>query len=399
MAVVVMLFAGIIYAWSIIKTPFEMYENGIIANTAQLGLNYTITVIFFCLGGFTAGLLSKHTSASLRFIMSALMLTTSLISSSLQIVTLPFTENYIQLYLSYGVLGGFGIGITFNTVISTVNGWFPDKRGVASGAMLMGFGVSMLIIGNLADLLGRAESIGWRSTYVILALTIGVIFLLAAVIIKPPPKDTVFPETKTNKRIKKAENSKNYTALEMIKRPSFFLIFIYITILASSGNAAISFAKEIMVDVGAKESFAVLAIGALGISNGSGRLTSGWLFDNLGLKRTQFISSIISILAPLTVVMAIITNSLVLCLFGLCLCGLSLGFAPTTSSVFASVFYGPKDFALNFGIFGLILIPAPFAAVLAGNVKAATGGFMPAFIVLTALTVVGFLVNLMIRKP
>jgi len=399
MAVIVMLFAGVIYAWSVIKTPFEMFDEGIIANAAQLGINYTITVICFCLGGFTAGLLSKHTSPSLRFLMSALMLVTSFISSSLQIVTLPFTENYLRLYVSYGVLGGFGIGIAFNTVISTVNAWYPDKRGFASGVMLMGFGVSMLVIGNIADILGRADSVGWRSTYIILAITIGVIFTIAAFIIKPPPKDLIFPEAKGKRKVREIKEVTDYTALEMIRRPSFILIFAYVAILASSGNAAISFAKEIMTDVGALESFAVTAVGALGISNGMGRLVCGWLFDNLGIKKTQLISSTVSILAPLTVVIAILLNSLIICLIGLCLCGLSLGFAPTTSSVFASVFYGPKNFAINFGIFGLVLIPAPFAAVLAGNVKASTGGFMPAFLVLTALTVAGFLINLAIRKP
>ena len=398
-AVFVMLFAGIIYAWSILKTPFEMFDEGILINAAHLGVNYTITVICFCLGGFTAGLLSKYTTTTLRFVMSALMLFTSFISSSLQIVTLPFTENYILLFMSYGVLGGLGIGFAFNTVVSTVNAWYPDKRGVASGAMFMGFGVSMLIIGSIADILGRAESVGWRSTYVILAIAIGVVFLAAAVVIKPPPKDTVFPETKINKAAGLTDAIKDYSAIEMIKRPSFILIFSYIAILASSGNAAISFAKEIMIDAGAREGFAVTAVGALGISNGVGRFASGWLFDNLGLKRTQFISSTISILAPLTVALAILANSLILCLIGLCLCGFSLGFAPTTGSVFASVFYGQKNFALNFGILGLVLIPAPFAAVLAGSIKASTGGFMPAFLILTALTVVGFVINLAIRKP
>jgi len=399
MAVIVMLFAGILYAWSILKTPFELFDGGILANAAHLGVNYTITVICFCLGGFIAGLLSKYTTATLRFLMSALMLFTSFLSSSLQIVTFPFTENYILLFMSYGVLGGLGIGFAFNTVISTVNAWYPDKRGVASGAMLMGFGVSMLMIGNIADILGRADSIGWRSTYVIIAIAIAVVFLAAAVVIKPPPKDTVFPEKKITKDSVPTETIKDYSAIEMIKRPSFILIFSYIAILASSGNAAISFAKEIMIDVGARESFAVTAVGTLGISNGVGRLASGWLFDKLGIRKTQLISSAISILAPLTVALAILTSSLILCLLGLSLCGLSLGFAPTTGSVFASVFYGQKNFALNFGILGLVLIPAPFAAVLAGSIKASTGGFMPAFLVLTALTIVGFFINLAIRKP
>jgi OFA family oxalate/formate antiporter-like MFS transporter len=398
-AVIVMLFAGIIYAWSITNAPFAQVSNGDVTNATQLGLNYTLTVVFFCIGGFAAGLISKHTTSSLRLILSAAMLFTSFMASSLQIVTLHYSGNYFLLYMTYGALGGLGIGIAYVTIISTVNMWYPDKRGFSSGVILMGFGLSLMIIGRVIDLLGNAESVGWRTTYVIIAIALGLVFLAAAIFIRPPPKDTVFPEPKPAKRDIVKEEAQDYTALEMIQHPSFILAFVYITILASTGSAAISFAKEIMLDVNASSSLAVTAVGMLGVANGLGRLTLGWLFDNQGLKKTQLISSVITILAPLTIVFALMANSVILGIIGICLCGFTYGFAPTTSSVFASEFYGQKNFPLNFSILTLILIPAPFAAMMAGGIKSSTGGFLYAFIILTALTIVGFFVNLAIRKP
>ena len=398
-AVIVMLFVGIIYAWSITKTPFEITVAGNIENDTQLGLNYTLSIIFFCLGGFAAGLISNQTSTALRFILSAFMLFTGYFSSSLMIVTIPYTENYFLLYMAYGMLGGLGTGLAFVTLVSTITAWFPDKRGFASGITLMGFGLSLLIVGRVVDLLGSSDSVGWRSTYVLIAIALGLILIIAAIIIKPPPRGALFPEVKPveEKDIKRGE--RDYTALEMIKRPSFILIFIYITILAASGSAAISFAKDIAMDAGAGESLAVTSVGMLGVSNGAGRLVSGWLFDKLGIRQTQLISSAILIFAPLTIVVALAANSAIICFIGLCLCGFSYGFAPTTSSVFASEFYGVKNFALNFSIMGLILIPAPFAAILAGAVKTMTGGFILAFIILTILTIVGFFVSLAIKRP
>ena len=398
-AVIVMLFAGIIYAWSITNTPFVQIRNGDVINATQLGLNYTLTIVFFCIGGFAAGLISKHTTSSLRFILSAAMLFTSFFASSLQIVTLQQSGNYFMLYMAYGVLGGLGIGIAYVTVISTVNMWYPDKRGFSSGIILMGFGLSLMIVGRVVDLLGSSESIGWRTTYVIIAIALGIVFLIAAIFIRPPPKDTVFPATKSTKKNSSKDAAKDYTALEMIKRPSFILAFIYITILASSGSAAISFAKEIMHDVNASDSLAVTTVGMLGVSNGLGRLALGWLFDKLELRKTQLISSATAILAPMTIVFALMTNSVILGIIGICLCGFTYGFAPTTCSVFASEYYGQKNFPLNFSILTLILIPAPFAAMMAGGIKSSTGGFLYAFIILTALTVVGFFVNLAIKKP
>ena len=398
-AVIVMLFAGIIYAWSITNTPFRQISDGVVINATQLGINYTLTIVFFCLGGFGAGLIAKRTTPALRLVLSAMMLFTSFLAASLQTVTLGYTENYFMLFLTYGVLGGLGIGMAYITIISTVNMWFPDKRGFSSGIMLMGFGLSLLVIGWLIDMLGNTESVGWRSTYVYIAIVLGLVFLVAAIFIRPPPKDAVFPSTKSDNADDNIKEQRNYTALEMVCRPSFYLIFIFVTILAASGSAAISFARDIVSDAGASEGFAVIAVGLLGISNGLGRLAIGWLYDKQGIRPTQLICSGVAIFAPLTVVMALMSNSLILGVLGLCLCGFSYGFAPTMNSVFASEFYGPKDFSLNFSILNLILIPAPFAAFLAGGIKASTGGFMTAFIILTALTIVGFFINLAIRKP
>jgi len=399
MGFVTLLFAGVIYAWSITKTPFMIMDGTVVENASQLGLNYTFSIIFFCLGAFGTGFISKQTTPRLRLVLSGLLIFSSFLISSLLIVTLPYTKFYFLLYMAYGMLGGLGIGMAYVTVISTVNMWYPDKRGFASGIMMMGFGVSLLVIGSAVDALGNLETVGWRSTYVILSIVIGLIFIAAAVVVKPPPQGAVFTSSKPAKEDNSENEVREYTALEMIKRPSFILIFIYIMILAMSGSAAISFAKDIVIDVGATETFTVMAVGMLGLANGFGRIASGWLFDKLGIRQTQFISSATAILAPLTVVMAIAANSLVLGVLGLCLCGFSYGFAPTTSSVFASEFYGLRNFPLNFGIMTLILVPASFASTLAGAIKSATGGFMLAFIVLSVLTAIGFVVSLMIRKP
>jgi OFA family oxalate/formate antiporter-like MFS transporter len=320
-------------------------------------------------------------------------------ASSLQIVTLEHSGNYFILYMAYGVLGGLGIGIAYVTVISTINMWYPDKKGFASGVTLMGFGLSLMVVGRLLDLLGNSENIGWRTTYVIIAIALGAVLLAAAFFINPPPKDAVFPESKSRLNNKKKESAKDYSALEMIKRPSFILAFVYITILASSGSATISFAKEIMFDVNASDGLAVTAIGMLGVSNGIGRLALGWLFDKLELRKTQLISGAVAVLAPLTIVFALMANSVILGIIGICLCGFTYGFAPTTCSVFASEFYGQKNFPLNFSILTLILIPAPFAAMMAGGIKSSTGGFLYAFIILTALTIIGFFINMAIKKP
>jgi len=393
-SVIVMLFAGIIYAWSILKTPF-VFGN----NFTQLGLTYTIALTFFCIGSVLSGLISKQSTSSLRLVLSAMLMFSGFFLSSFLIVPLRTTNNYTLLYMAYGVLGGMGMGMAYNTIISTMNMWYPDKRGFCSGLLITGFGLSALLLGRLLNAMGNSEAFGWNDTYIILAVTMGVVFIVAAALIKPPPRGASFPKPKKSKDKNQSVEPKDYTTSQMIKKPVFILIFIYATFLTATGSAAISFAGDIIKDVGAKGDVPVTIIGVIGVFNGIGRLTSGYMFDNIGIKKTQLISSTLAIIAPSTLVLALTSSSIPLGIAGLCLCGLSFGFAPTTCSVFASEYFGVKHFPLNFGILALILVPASFASALTGSIRADTGEFTMAFIIMAALALVGFVVNLGIKKP
>jgi len=392
--VIVMLFAGVIYSWSILKTPFIIGDN-----YSQLGLTYTIALISFCVGSVLSGLISKQSTSSLRLVLSAMLSFSGFFLSSFLIITLPETQNYTLLYMSYGVLGGTGMGIAYNTIISTMNTWYPDRRGFCSGLLITGFGLSVLIIGRVIDIMGHSEAFGWESTYILLAVAMGVVFIVAAAVIKLPPRGLNITVSKKSKVKTRAEEAKDFTTLQMIRKPVFILIFVYTTFITATGSAAIGFAGDIIKDIGAKGDTVVTVIGLVGVSNGLGRLSSGFLFDNIGIKKTQFVSSIIAVLAPCTVIFALMTGFVTVGIVGLCLCGLSLGFAPTTCSVFASEYFGAKYFPLNFGIMALILIPASFASALAGSVRAETGEFTMAFIILAGLALIGFAVNLGIKKP
>ena len=99
------------------------------------------------------------------------------------------------------VLGGLGIGISYIVIISTVNSWFPDRRGLSSGALMMGFGASTLLLGKVADKL-FASPVGWRKTYIIIGIVIAAVVVLSSFAIKAPDKDTVLPEKKKSGKAK-----------------------------------------------------------------------------------------------------------------------------------------------------------------------------------------------------
>ncbi|WP_286946045.1 MFS transporter [Acetobacterium sp. UBA5834] len=389
---VVLLFAGIIHAWSILKAPFAAEFKW---DAAQLALNYTLTLSFFCIGGFVAGLLSKKIGTRMLLVISAALLFVGFfITSRLS------GDNVSLLYLAYGALAGSGIGIVYITIIGVVNAWFPDKKGLCSGTLMMSFGFSALIIGRTAATVMSMPSVGWRSTFLILAFVTGGVILLAAFVIKKPPQDASFPTAKTKAKAVQGDAVINdYTALEMISRVSFWLIFIFFMLLCSVGIVAIAFAKDLFVVVGSSPEFAATMVGILAIFNGLGRIISGAIFDRYGVRTTQFAASATAIVSPALVLLAITSGSLVIGIIGLCLCGVTYGFCPTLSASFTSAFYGTKNFSLNFSIMNLVLIPASFAATIAGSLLKSTGSFTVVFIILISCSVLGLLINIFIKRP
>ena len=146
-------FAGIIYAWSILKIPLA--EDFGWGNT-ELALNFTLTMCTFCIGGFHGSRIKDAVGANLTLICSGL-----LAGGGFALVSL-MKGNIIMLYISYAILAGLGIGVAYNVIISSVNAWFPDKRGFCSGCLLMGFGMTSLVFGSLLDSLFANEAFGWR---------------------------------------------------------------------------------------------------------------------------------------------------------------------------------------------------------------------------------------------
>ena len=396
-AMVVLLFAGIIYAWAILQAPFKPNFSGPFSaefnwDPGQLSINYTLTIMLFCIGGFISGLLTKKTSPRLRFIIAAILL-----FSGFFITSRLTPGNLWQLYLAYGVMSGIGIGFVYTTVIGLTAAWFPDKPGLCSGLMLMGFGLTSLVIGGLAESFMKTPSIGWRNTYLILAIALGSIFILASFIIRAPKEGSILPERRAAKKSGAASGEvKNYAPSELIRRSSFWRLFFVITMIAAVGSAAIALARDILTDFGIASPAAL--IGIISICNGAGRLTLGALFDALGIRKTQFFIAIVALLAPVTVVVAILLKSMVVGVAGVALCYFAYGFAPTMSSVFSMKFYGPKNFSQNFSILNLILIPAPFAATLAGTIYASSHNFLVPFAILSGCAVLGMFINLSIKK-
>lgn len=384
-----MLFAGIIYGWSILKAPFTAFWS-----VSELALNFTITMTFFCLGGFVGAKLSNRFGIRISIITAAVLSAVGFVLTSLL-----DGSSIGMLYVSYGVLAGLGIGIAYNAVISTVNTWFPDKKGLCSGCLMMGFGASSLVLGNLASSI--MEQLGWKTAYICLGFSLGLVLLVTGLILRKPGENTTLPAAQP-KRHAAAESfeTKDYTTGQMLRRASFWMAFIGIGLLAAVGSSVISFARDLALSVGAASGLATTLVGVLSVCNGLGRIFTGALFDAMGRRFTMIAANILTIAAAAVTLIAVVLGSLPLCIAGLCLVGMSYGSCPTVSSAFVSAFYGSQHFPTNFSIMNFNLIGSSLMATVCSNlIGYGNAGYMAPFAVLLCLSVVAFVLNLNLKRP
>ena len=391
MGVFSMLFAGIIYAWSILKAPLGA-EFG--WGVEELALNFTLTMCSFCLGGLLGSQLAKRFGTKITVVCAGIFA-----GLGLALTGTIRTDAVILLYLFYAVMAGLGIGVVYNVIISSVSAWFPDKKGFSSGCLMMGFGASTLILGNLASAMFSLEGIGWRTTYIIFGIVIGAALVVTGLVLRRPSAEDSLPEAKGSSKAVEDFEPRDYTPKEMLSRFSFWRAILSLVCLTAVGSSVISFAKDLSISVGAPDKLATTLVGVLAVCNGLGRIITGKSFDTLGRKKTMLIANVLTIFAAGVTLIAVYINSLALCIIGLCLVGMSYGSSPTVSSAFTSAFYGKEHFPTNFSIMNFNLIGASFIATAASSLLTSSGGYTLPFVLLLALAFVSLGLTLSLKRP
>ncbi|MGI5985945.1 MAG: MFS transporter, partial [Oscillospiraceae bacterium] len=139
----IQLCAGIIYMWSVFKGPVAQHLEWDPANAA---LTSSIMLAAFVLGIIAGGRAQdkigpKFVTAAGSVMISVGMLLTALVSK----------QSPWLVYITYGIIGGLGVGTVYTATVSVIQKWFPDKRGFATGLMVSAFGFSLVIFAPLTN--------------------------------------------------------------------------------------------------------------------------------------------------------------------------------------------------------------------------------------------------------
>ena len=311
-----------------------------------------------------------------------------------------YVDNIWALYFTYGIICGFGTGIIYVGIIGLMMRWFPDRRGLATGLAAAGYGFGAIFTSFPID--SMIKSSGYAHTLVVFGIILGVIGIVAAQWMRVPP-DGWLPEGYTPATATTIQSKRSYTPQEMLKNPIFWVLFIMMSMMSTSGLMVVSnvgpFAKEFKVaDV------LVLGMAALPLSltlsratNGLTRPFFGWVSDRIGREVTMFIAFSLECLAILILFAFLDHPALFVVLTGLVFFGWGEIFSLFPSTLTDT--FGPKYAATNYGF---LYIAQGVGSILGGPaaayIKQMTGSWTAVFIIVAALDIITALLAVTVLK-
>lgn len=389
-SMIVNLCIGSAYVWSVFQKPLIQMFGW---TTAQASLAFTLSLSLVPFAMIVAGRIQDQKGPKLVIFTGGIIFGTGIFLTG-------FTSSITMLYLSYGLLGGIGIGTIYACTVANTVKWFPDKRGLAGGLTAAGFGLGAVLFAPIAvNLIGQYNVL---TTFKILGVVYIAGVCISSQFITAPQAGWKPEGWESAAKSPTASAAENLTTVEMLKSPKFYILWAMYTIGCIAGLMIIGHASPIGQEkIGLSPQVAGAAVSFLGIANTLGRMFWGSVSDKIGRYSALMLMFLVN------GAMLLLLNAAVnFTMFVIAICGIALsfgGFLGIFPSVTADNF-GAKNLGINYGImftaYGLAAFIGPR---LAAVVKQSSGGdYGKAFIIASILSIVGiiftFYVNNQLKK-
>ncbi len=379
---------GSLYAWSVFVAPLEKEFGWKRADTATV---FTVAIVVFALSFIFAGRLQDKFGPFRVSLTGSLFLT-------LGFLLCMRTSSLTYLIVCFGVLVGIGNGFGYSTPIPVMAKWVPDKRGLAVGLAVAGYGGGSAIFGPMANL-WLIPRYGWRATFAILGVVFFAMTLVGSFLLKNPPAGYRPPGWQPAPAAKAAATTYEFAPGEMWRTGPAYFMWIAYALGTSAGLMVISqlvpFAKSMKISSEALQTM-TLFVGAVG--SASGRVLSGWMSDALGrLNVLRLMIAISAAAMPLLYMTGGTVALLYVMVFVVYWCfGTQLSVNASTTSDF----WGTKNAGINYGImftaYGVAGIIGP---KIAGALFDQYKNYQAAFFTAGALAVVALVFEFLAKRP
>jgi MFS transporter, OFA family, oxalate/formate antiporter len=386
----VLLCLGTVYSWSIFRKPLEQLLN---LNATQSLLPFTTLLLVFALiMPITGFYIDRVGTRTLTAVGGAIMGLGYILSS--------FSTNLAMLILNYGVLAGIGVGMAYGIPLAVAAKWFPDKKGLAVGLTVIGFGLSPLVTAPLANSL--INSFGIQATFIFLGMVFtGIILAISTVLQMPPAEWNPVKENLAE------NNSSMFTGVDkfvfgnrsMLETKRFYGLWICYTIGTFVGLAAIGIssplAQEIIkLDAGT----AAVTVSLFAVFNGAGRPFFGWLTDRTNPKITAIAAYVLIIIGSIMMLSAtegsVATYIVAFSLFTFSFGGW-LAIAPTSTLILFRTENYAKNYGIVFTAFGAGALGGTLAA---GSIRDVLGSYTAFFYPTCGLAMLGIVLAVFLLK-
>jgi OFA family oxalate/formate antiporter-like MFS transporter len=381
------------YVWALFTTEL----------TAQLRATLTEVQVTFAVLIVAQTFLSPFQGYLIDKFGPRMLLSVGAILTSLSWVLASLVTTVWGLYLTYGLLGGVGTGIIYVGVVGLMVQWFPDKRGFAVGMVAAGYGFGAIL--TTFAISGSIKSSGVPHTLLVFGIVLGIIgFLAAQGMRRPRPGEVAQVQPTPDASNANRELSHGYTPQQMLKKPVFWLLFVMMSMMSTSGLMVISQMGAFAKDFGVAQTM-VWGMAALPLAltidrfaNGLTRPFFGWVSDRIGRENTMFIAFALEGCAMTLWLMTRGDPVLFILLSGVVFFGWGEIF-----SLFPAILtdtFGTRHATTNYGFLYMAqgvgsVLGGPLAAML----HEATASWMPVFATVIAMDFATAILAILVLKP
>ncbi len=273
---------GAVYAWSVFAQALQA-SPAFHLSKVEAALPFEVTIGMIFIGTYIGGRIQDRRGPRLVALAGGVIYGVGVILAS-------FAHTHSQLPLliaTYGVIGGFGLGLAYIVPIAMLQKWFPDKRGLITGLAVGGFGFGAVLTSPIAQrLIDMNKTVPTRAF-----LPLGIAYLLlsligAAFFRNPPAGYTVagYVPATTGRVV---DSGRDYTPAEALKTPQWYLLTAILALNTTAGIALISQAAASGTDIaGYTKTAAASVVGIWAVFNGGGRILLAAVSDKVGRMPT-----------------------------------------------------------------------------------------------------------------